>query len=187
MSRTSQRDFPTSDLLDRAQLVVLDCETTGLTAKARIVEIGLAILDQDGELISSWGSLVCGDRWIDDEVSRVNGITTDMLRDAPKFKKFSGDLMKLFRTVPIVAHNAAFDHSRISFEFTRLRMPSPPSFICSMKLLKELNYGKVSLDRASEMFGLDALPNHSAETDAIVTAKLLKAVALRHPQEWELW
>jgi DNA polymerase-3 subunit epsilon len=187
MNRTSRRDFPAAELFERAQLVVLDCETTGLTAKARIVEIGLAVLDRNGVLISSWGSLLCGDRWIDDEVSRVNGITSEMLFTAPKFKKFSGELMKLFQTIPIVAHNAAFDHSRFSFEFARLRMPSPPNFICSMRLLKELSYGKLSLDRASEMFDLEVAPDHSAETDAIVTAKLLQAVASKHPEEWQLW
>lgn len=179
--------FPDQSETEQTSVLVLDCETTGLGATSRIVEIGLAMLSSTGELLGTWSSLLCGDRWIDEGASSVNGITNEMLRDAPKFKSIAGPLASLMESTIVVAHNAKFDHGRLAYEYVRLREEPPGDFVCSMSLLSQFGYGRLSLQRATELFGVDIGPDHSAERDALATAKLLQILSRRHVNEWSLW
>lgn len=179
--------FPSQSVLERTSVLVFDCETTGLNASSRIVEIGLAMVDSSGKLLGTWSTLLCGDRWIDEDASSVNGISNEMLRGAPKFKSIAAPLALLMGSTAVVAHNAKFDHRHLTYEYSRLREKPPKDFVCTMSLLSQFGYGKLSLQRAAKVFKVNIDPDHTAETDALVTAKLLQRLAHRHASEWTLW
>ncbi|MFM8794741.1 MAG: exonuclease domain-containing protein [Acidimicrobiales bacterium] len=179
--------FPNTEVIAGSRVVVLDCETTGLHASSRVVELGLVFLDGGGETTGEWSSLFRGDKWIDDDITAVNGITTAMLQNAPRFREVSESLARMFGTLRVVAHNAPFDHARVSHEFTRIRREPPPPFVCSMALLGNLGYGRLSLEAARNLFGVSVKPDHSALTDALVTAEILRELSQRHPEEFALW
>lgn len=179
--------FPNEEMIAGSRVVVLDCETTGLHASARVVELGLVFLDGSGETTYEWSSLFRGDRWIDDDVTAVNGITTTMLQRAPRFKDVSMSLEQVFGSLTVVAHNAPFDHARVSYEFARLRRDPPPAFECSMALLRKLGYGGLSLEASRNRLGISVMPDHSALTDALVTVEILRKLSQLHPKEFGLW
>ena len=65
--------------------VVVDIETTGGWASGdRITEIG-AVRIRNHEVIEEWHSLINPQRSIPSHISRLTGITNDMVRDAPVF------------------------------------------------------------------------------------------------------
>lgn len=188
MNRSGERvPFADPAVIAGCKLVVLDCETTGFHASARVVELGLVFLDDEGESRHEWSSLFRGDRWIDDDVTAVNGITTTMLQSAPRFKESLESLERALCGLPVVAHNAPFDHGKISHEFSRVRREPPPPFICSMALMSRLGYGKLSLASATDLLGIETHPDHSALTDALATVEVLRALKKKHPHDFDLW
>lgn len=67
----------------KMEFYALDFETTGFSKnKDRIVEVGIAKFI-DGEVVDTFSSLVKADKEISPYASAVNGITDDMLEDAP--------------------------------------------------------------------------------------------------------
>jgi hypothetical protein len=96
-------------LLEEAQFVVFDLETTGLAAgRDRICELG-AVRVRALEPVDSFQSLVNPGRALPDHIARLTGLRDQELRRAPhvagvvrRFLAFAGDTL-------LVAHNARFD------------------------------------------------------------------------------
>ena len=66
---------------------IIDIETTGLSPIAdKIIEIAIYI--HDGEkIINEYSSLIDPERFISANITRITGITNEMVKDAPKFGK----------------------------------------------------------------------------------------------------
>src|SRR5258707_11126266 len=74
--------------------VVIDVETTGLLpAEDRVVEVG-AIRLVGGKEDGRFHSMIQPGRPMPEAARAKNGITDDMLKDAPTFDKIAGDLRK---------------------------------------------------------------------------------------------
>lgn len=109
-------------MIDLAQhtLAFLDVETTGLSPRSghRVCEIAVAQFRGE-EMIDSFETLV-NPMWpISPGASRVNGITDDDVRDAPRFRDVADRVEELMDGAVIVCHNAPFDLSFIGNEFDR--------------------------------------------------------------------
>lgn len=112
--------------LDELTLAFLDVETTGLCPHFgdRICEI--AVLRTRGqEVLDSFQSLVNPQRPISPGASAVNGLTDEMVRDAPLFKEVAGPVLTMLENAVIVAHNAPFDLGFLAHELALLRLPPP--------------------------------------------------------------
>jgi DNA polymerase-3 subunit epsilon len=160
-------------------LAVLDLETTGFGFKSgdRIVEIGVVLLDQQLEIMSTWSTLVNPER--DPGPIGVHGIRDDWLEDAPLFEEIFHDLGSLLEGNAIVAHNAGFDFGFLEAEMRRIGAWSniyAAAPLCTLRLAKGAltQLDKHRLGHLAYELGLKTQPNHSALADALTTAELLK-------------
>lgn len=158
---------------------VLDLETTGFGFKSgdRIVEIGLVLLNQQLEIVSTWSTLVNPER--DPGPVGIHGIREDWLQDAPLFEELFHDLGSLLEGNAIVAHNAGFDMGFLAAEMSRIGARSNiygAAPLCTLRLAKRslTQLEKHRLGNLAYELGLEMQPNHSALADALTTAELLK-------------
>jgi DNA polymerase-3 subunit epsilon len=164
-------------LLDEAEFVVFDLETTGLSAtQSRICEFG-AVRVQALELVDSFQSLVNPGVALPDPVARLTGLREQELRGAPpvasvvrRFLAFAGDSL-------LVAHNARFDQGFLERQLQLLqgrRLSEPP--LCTAALARRLLEGRrrrVGLASLADFFGVSTRPCHRALPDAEATAEVL--------------
>lgn len=89
--------------------VAIDTETTGLSAKKnKIIEV-CAIRFADWEPVEIFETLVNPERKLSANAMRVNHITSDMIKDAPKLWQIMPELTTFIGGLPIVGHNLSFD------------------------------------------------------------------------------
>lgn len=85
--------------------VLFDLETTGTNSNAdEVVEIS-AIKVVDEEIVDEFSTLVNPGISIPYDASEVNGITDDMVADAPDFKTALADFLEFVGDFPLVGHN----------------------------------------------------------------------------------
>jgi DNA polymerase III epsilon subunit family exonuclease len=164
-------------LLEEAEFVVFDLETTGLSAaRNRICEIG-AVRVRALELADSFQSLVNPGRSLPEQVARLTGLRDPELRRAPsasavlrRFLAFAGDDL-------LVAHNARFDQRFLEAQLMQVhgrRLSEPP--LCTAALARRLLEGRirrVGLASLAHFFGVSTRPCHRALPDAEATAEVL--------------
>ena len=164
-------------LLEEAEFVVFDLETTGLSAaRSRICEIG-AVRVRALELVDSFESLVNPRVALPEPVARLTGLRGEELRRAPsvsgvlrRFLTFAGDDL-------LVAHNARFDQRFLERQLLLVhgrRLSEPP--LCTAALARRLLEGRlrrVGLASLAHFFGVPTTPCHRALPDAEATAEVL--------------
>jgi DNA polymerase III epsilon subunit family exonuclease len=164
-------------LLEEAEFVVFDLETTGLSAvRNRICEIG-AVRVRALEPVDSFQSLVNPGVALPEPVARLTGLREQELRRAPsvstvlrRFLAFAGDEL-------LVAHNARFDQRFLERQLLMRhgrRLSEPP--LCTAALARRLLEGRirrVGLASLAHFFGVPTRPCHRALPDAEATAQVL--------------
>jgi DNA polymerase-3 subunit epsilon len=161
-------------LLEEAELVVFDLETTGLAAgRDQICEIG-AVRVKGLELVDSFQSLVNPRIALPEPIARLTGLREEELRGAPaisivvrRFLDFAGDDL-------LVAHNARFDQRFLERQLGERRLSEPP--LCTAALARRLLEGRlrrVGLASLAHFFGVPTEPCHRALPDAEATAQVL--------------
>jgi DNA polymerase III subunit epsilon len=162
---------------------VIDTETTGFHAQARIIELGMVYLSTRGNLQKTFNTLLFGDgttgEW---PARRVHGLRTDELDGAPQFKHIASDFLESLKGRIVFAHNANFDLRRINYELKLARRRRIPQMACTMQLGAHLGYGRMKLDKAVAEFGLFRQISHHALHDALVTSQLLQHYISEHPK-----
>jgi len=164
-------------LLEEAELVVFDLETTGLSARSsRICEIG-AVRVRGLELVDEFQTLVRTGVPLPGPISTLTGIRDEELRQAPgidasirRFLAFAGD-------ATLVAHNARFDVAFLDRQLERLtgRRTATPA-LDTAALARRLLDGRVrrvGLASLAYFYGTSATPCHRALADAQATAEVL--------------
>ncbi len=91
------------------EYVVIDFETTGLSANEdEIIEIG-AVRFKNGEVVEKYSQLIKPTNPISEFITNHTGITNDMTEDAPSINSVLSELIMFIGDSVIVAHNASFD------------------------------------------------------------------------------
>jgi DNA polymerase III epsilon subunit family exonuclease len=164
-------------LLEEAEFVVFDLETTGLSAaRDQICELG-AVRVRALELVDSFQSLVNPRVALPEPIARLTGLREEELRGAPsvhrvleRFLAFAGDDL-------LVAHNARFDQRFLEQQLLaqhERRLSEPP--LCTAALARRLLEGRlrrVGLASLAHFFGVSTQPCHRALPDAEATAEVL--------------
>lgn len=155
--------------------VVFDIETTGLSKeKEMITEIG-AVKVADGKIIDRFSTFVNPQRPISAEITKLTGITDDMVKDAPTIENVLPEFLKFCEDTVLVAHNASFDTGFIRIAAERaglgeLHHTVVDTLELARALLPELN--KHKLDIVCEHLGVTLNGHHRAVNDAEATAEV---------------
>ena len=157
---------------------IIDVETTGTSAaNGKITEI--AILLHNGiEVTDTFNTLINPESKIPYNITRLTGISNEMVEDAPKFYEIAKKIIELTAGRTIVAHNAQFDYNFIKEEFKRLGYDYKRNQICTVKLGRKLLPGhrSYSLGNICADLGITITDRHRALGDAIATAQLFEKI-----------
>ena len=97
--------------LNKANYVVFDFETTGLSARYdKIIEFG-AVKISHGSVVDRIDIMVNPERPIPAKITKLTKITDDMVKDAPKIKEALPKILDFIGDSILVTHNASFDIS----------------------------------------------------------------------------
>ena len=135
--------------------IVLDTETTGLSAAQgdRIIEIGCVELLNRKLTGNNLHFYINPERDSHEDALKVHGITTEFLRDKPKFAAIASELVAYLQGAELIIHNAPFDVSFLNKEMSLLGLPPitqvADSVVDTLVIAKEMFPGKRN--------GLDAL------------------------------
>ena len=115
--------------------IVLDTETTGLNPRSgdRIIEIGCVELLNRRLTGNNFHYYLNPERDSDPGALAVHGLTTEFLRDKPKFADIVKELCEFVCDAEIIIHNAPFDVGFLDFRRGKMgaRMPAPVHGSCS--------------------------------------------------------
>ncbi|HEY8358100.1 MAG TPA: DNA polymerase III subunit epsilon [Ramlibacter sp.] len=161
--------------------IVLDTETTGLSAEAgdRIIEIGCVELVARKLTGNNKHWYLNPGRDSHEDALKVHGISNEFLRDKPKFEAVADELLAYVEGAEIIIHNAAFDVGFLNKELDLLGRT--PFTRCvgkvtdTLAMAKEMYPGKRnSLDALCDRLGVD----NSGRTlhGALLDAELLADV-----------
>jgi DNA polymerase-3 subunit epsilon len=163
--------------------IVLDTETTGINPKQgnRIIEIGCVELFERKLTGNNFHRYINPDRDSEEGALAVHGLTTEFLRDKPRFHEVVEELREYIQGAEVIIHNAPFDLGFLNHEFNLLKLPTFDSHINgvidTLVQAKELRPGKRnSLDALCEHFGISNA--HRKLHGALLDAELLADVYL---------
>lgn len=157
---------------------VVDIETTGGRAgNHKITEIGIVKM-VNGEVVDQWQSLLNPQRRIPGMITRLTGISDDMVADAPLFIDIADELEQFTEDCVFVAHNVNFDYGFIREEFARINRHYKRPKLCTVQTMRQHYKGlaSYSLANLSKHFNINMQQHHRALSDAIAAAELLKLV-----------
>ena len=155
---------------------IVDLEATGGKFNEESI-IEIAIYKFDGVSITDqFISLVNPEKEIHPYVEKLTGISTKMLKTAPKFHEVAKRVIEITSDTVLVAHNAQFDYRILQLEFKRLGFDFSMKSICTVILSQELlpNQESYKLGRLSRSLGIPIKDRHRASGDALATVELFK-------------
>ena len=161
--------------------IFLDTETTGLSAANgdRVIEIGCVELINRKLTRNNKHFYLNPERESHEDALKVHGISSEFLKDKPKFSEVADELLAYCAGAEIIIHNAPFDLSFLNKELELMGKPSFKGFVASVTdtlvMAKEMYPGKRnSLDSLCDRLGVD----NSGRTlhGALLDAELLADV-----------
>lgn len=161
-----------------SRFTVIDIETTGLKAgRDKITEI--AIVKFDGsEIIDTFQTLINPEIRIPSQITRLTGISNEMVEDAPYFYEIAKDIVEWTAESVFVAHNVNFDYRFIQEEFRSLGFTFSRKKLCTVRMSKKAFPGlrSYSLGNLIREFGIEVTDRHRALDDALATTELLRKI-----------
>ncbi|MGV9800649.1 DEDD exonuclease domain-containing protein, partial [Mycobacterium sp. NPDC003449] len=170
--------------------VVVDLETTGGRARSApdgdhdsITEIG-AVKVRGGEVLGELATLVDPGRAIPPQIVELTGITSAMVRDAPRIESVLPAFLEFAHGAVLVAHNAGFDVGFLRAAAERAQLPWPrPPVLCTVRLARRVltrdEAPSVRLAALARLFGASTTPTHRALDDARATVDVLHGLIAR--------
>jgi DNA polymerase-3 subunit epsilon len=163
--------------------IVLDTETTGLNPRTgdRVIEIGCVEIFNRKLTGNNFHRYINPERDSDEAALAVHGLTTEFLRDKPKFHEIAEELREFVQGAEVIIHNAPFDLGFLNHEFERIGLPPfvkhCSSVIDTLVNAKELRPGKRnSLDALCDHYGISNA--HRKLHGALLDSELLADVYL---------
>lgn len=157
--------------MTRPRFAIIDIETTGGIAKRdKITEIAI-IVYQDDKIIDRYESLINPERSIPFEITRITGITNEMVENAPKFYEIAKEILIKTEDCIFVAHNVFFDYSFIKEEFHQLGYTFSRKKLCTVQLSRRYFKGlrSYSLGSLITHFKIEVKNRHRAMDDTLAT------------------
>lgn len=183
--------------LSSLEAVAIDCETTGLDARAaRIIQVaGVEIGMGDVRREKTFDRLVDPGTPIPAETTKVHGITDARVRGEPAFPLIAADLKAFLRDRPVIGHSISFDLTMLQREYALAKIEWQQPRALDIRLLGRIvapTLAEHDLDRLCSWLGVRIENRHTAFGDALATAEafcklvpLLRARGIRTIAEAE--
>lgn len=164
----SMKDTRTSN-----RYAVVDLEATGTGADAKIIQIGI-VLVENGEIIDSYATDINPYEPLDDHIKNLTGITDQQLEQAPDFGQVAGTIYDMIGDAIFVAHNVKFDANLLAeaLFFEGYELLTPRVDTVELAQLFFPTFDKYSLGNLAEHLDLGLDQAHTAISDALATARL---------------
>jgi DNA polymerase-3 subunit epsilon/ATP-dependent DNA helicase DinG len=154
--------------------ISLDLETTGLDAESdEIVEIA-AVKFQDGDIISTFHSLVNPHRPLPYHIQLLCGITQAEVDAAPPFSALTSELASFLAAHPIIGHNVWFDLGFLAQKGIQVSGPNYDTLELGKILLPQLF--EHALGSVARFLGIPCPIQHRALADAITAKEVFLAL-----------
>ena len=158
--------------------VILDTETTGLSAKDghRIVEIGCLELDNLVPTKKSFHCYLNPERKVSEKALEVHGYTDEFLSNKKKFKDTADEFLDFIKDKRLIIHNAEFDLSHLNNELKIIgKEPLQNDVIDTLVLARDKFPGSsISLDALCKRYRIDnsRRTKHTALMDCELLSKV---------------
>lgn len=166
--------------------IILDTETTGLEPAEghRIIEIGCVELVNRRLTGNHYHQYLQPDREIDESAVEVHGITSEFLKDKPRFTDVAREFLDFVRGAELIIHNAPFDVGFLNHEFARLgddwgRIQDHCQILDTLALARQMHPGqRNSLDALCKRYSIDNSGRtlHGALLDSEILADVYLAM-----------
>ena len=158
------------------KFAVLDFETTGNQSADEIIQVGLAIIEEDQSISRVYGSYVNPGIPIPPFISNLTGITNSDVENAPSLEEMMMELVPMLDDVVLVGHNVSFD-----FNFLQNALDRCGYLPYNGRILDTIDFLKIcfpslttyQLGLVSTQFGIQHDRPHQADSDALATAHVL--------------
>lgn len=171
-----------SSLLGRADVFIVDTETTGLDETAELVQI--AALDTTGQAVGNQFCLPADP--VPEAASRVHGLTNERLaaKNAQRFPAFYPSLVaRLQQAEVLLAWNADFDSRIFKQTCIRYGLPVPNlPWRCTMQDYKEMTgaHHRPKLQFAAEKLQYPRVQTHTALSDCRMVLHVMRHCTSAH-------
>lgn len=158
------------------RFAIVDIETTGSwSADTGITEIAILIHDTE-RIIDSYETLINPGTPVLPFVTKLTGITNEMLRDAPQFHEVAKKIWEMTDDCVFVAHSVNFDYAYINRAFKSLGADFRRKKLCTVRLSRKIfpGFHSYSLGNICTSLGIQFKDRHRAMGDALATVKLFE-------------
>lgn len=164
-------------------VAVIDFETTGISPEqgARATEVAIVLVEQ-GRIVDRFQSLMNAGAHIPAFITQLTGISNAMVRAAPDVGEVMRQASGFVGDAPMVAHNASFDRKFWMGELSRLGLPAPQPFACTMLLSRRL-YPQAPNHKLGTLVDYHHLPRTGAAHRALADAEMAAELLLRIQQD----
>ena len=164
---------------------IIDVETTGGSPSVdRVVEVAIFVFDGE-KITDSYSTLLNPKRPIDPYVTKLTGISNDMVKDAPLFEDVHERILELMHENIFVAHNVKFDFGMIRQEFKRMGIDFNRKQLDTVNLARKVipGFQSYSLGNICDSLGIEITDRHRATGDAEATVKLLQLILAKQASQ----
>lgn len=155
---------------------IVDVETTGgIPGTSRLTEI--AMIRHDGQqVVDTFHTLLNPGCPIPPFISRLTGISDEMVLDAPLFEQIVPDVFRLSENAIFVAHNASFDFGFLQKELKWAGHDYLRRTLCTVRLSRKIFPGlsSYSLGKLCHSLSIPLANRHRAFGDASATTLLFE-------------
>ena len=170
-------------------VIIFDLETTGLDqAQDRIVQMSIIKqfpgTDKKAVRVTRYVNPECE---IPEEVTKIHGVTNEMVKDAKTFKEMAQGIADFIKGCDVIGYNSnRFDVPFLQYEFERAEIYDAlddVEFIDVFNLYCKFN--PRTLEQAYADYCGKVLDAHKADADALATWEVLEALIKEHGDEIE--
>ncbi len=157
---------------------IVDIETTGGTPQQSAITEIAVIVTNGKKIIEEYTTLINPQKNIHPYVSKLTGITNQMVANAPTFEQVADKLDEITKNCVFVAHNVAFDYSILKNMFYESGRIFQRELLCTVKLGRKVFPGlsSYSLGSLAKELNLTLEKGHRAYADTFATYELFKLI-----------
>ena len=173
----SALSFSKNQIINDSTYCILDIETTGLSFRSdKITEIGV-LKYKNGEIIDTFETFVNPEIDIPENITKITGITNEMVKDAPKKEEAIKDFINFIgKDSILVAHNADFDIGFIKYIAEKMNISIDNTYLDTLILSRMLytELSKFNLGAIAKHLNIEVEKAHRALDDVKTLTKIFK-------------